>query len=159
MRRIPLTHGKKALIDDADFALVTQSRWYAFYSKSGGWYAARGPQRNNGERFLHRVLMGVPRGVKIDHKDGDGLNCRRSNMRVATQSQNGFNRKLQRNNKSGFRGVYRARGKWRAQIKVNGKITALGYHETPEQAARAYDAKVLEVAGEFARLNFPRKSK
>lgn len=155
MTEIPLDRGKVALIDDADFAMVSGFKWYAHQASTKVWYAYRSRSKNITERFLHRVLTGVPRGIRIDHKDGDGLNCQRSNLRIATCSQNGFNRDLQRNNKTGFRGVYKAKEKFRAQIRINRQALALGYFDTAEQAARAYDTKALEMAGEFARLNFP----
>lgn len=117
----------------------------------GHWYA-----KNSRQGFLHRFLMGLPKGdgYKVDHRNGDGLDCRRENMRVATHAQNMQNRKVQSNNTSGFRGVTWNQGKWAAVIKVLGRNVQLGRFADPKEAALAFDAKACEVRGEFARTNF-----
>jgi hypothetical protein len=103
---------------------------------------------------MHRQIMGSPRCC-VDHKDGNGLNNQRSNLRCCTTSQNNRNSKIYRTNTSGFRGVVWSKkmNRWVAQIRVGGKSFYLGSYCTKNEAARVYDAKAKEVAGEFARLN------
>jgi hypothetical protein len=158
---IPLTQGKVALIDDCD-AHLAAFKWCAKRDRDGRkWYAIRKAPRDGGpgrRMWLHREVLGVtdPK-VEVDHKDGNGLDCRRHNLRAATTQQNQANRGVQANNTSGFKGVnWRKRDrKWRAQIRVSGRNRGLGHYATPEDAARAYDAAAREAFGEFAFLNFP----
>ncbi len=113
-----------------------------------------------GRIYMHRSLSGEPEGVHVDHHDQDSLNNRRDNLRVASASQNGCNRPKQADNTTGFKGVKHDKryGIWTAHIKINKKSKHLGTFKSPEEAARAYDAKALELFGEFARLNFPREA-
>jgi hypothetical protein len=87
----------------------------------------------------------------IDHRDGNPANNRWSNLRCATRSENSHNRGLQRNNTSGFKGVSLHKGKWRAQIRKDGRIRVLGAFPTPQEAHAAYVAAARELFGEFAR--------
>ena len=116
---------------------------------------------------LHRVLaeiflnMGKPldAGQMVDHKeprDGSHAQDRLSNLRIASNSQNLMNRGINRNNKSGYKGVFlhKPTGKWQAQIMSGGRHKYLGYFTTPEAAALAYDKAARELHGEFAKLNF-----
>jgi hypothetical protein len=104
---------------------------------------------------MHNVIMSFLEGYEIDHKDGDGLNNQRYNLRVTTHTQNMKNQRLRSNNTSGYKGVtwHKGAGKWYAQIQVDGKRTYLGLFTILEDAARAYDTAALEHYGEFARLN------
>ena len=151
MKQIPLTRGKYALVDDRDYETLSRFRWHAI-NRSGWWYAAKGSAPN--VEYMHRVIARPEGGLLVDHKDGDGLNNVRENLRVATHAQNMRNRKIQKNNTSGFKGVHLDCGKWRAKIKYNGQWTHLGLYLDPVQAARVYDAKAKELFGEFARPNF-----
>lgn len=106
---------------------------------------------------LHRVVLVAPEGIDVDHRDGDGLNNRRSNLRFADDSQNQANRHKLTKNSSGYRGVtfHRRCGQWQSAIKVNGRSRYLGLYSAPDAAARAYDRAANELYGEFARVNFP----
>ena len=158
-REIPLTRGKVAIIDAADYERVSGYKWHACRpSKLNIWYARSHVGKRPSRRFihLHRIILDAPDGLQVDHVDGDGLNCRRSNMRVATRSQNQANKGKYRNNTSGFKGVCLAQGRWIAQIGHNRKVVYIGSYDTAEEAARAYDARAIELFGEFAGINFPR---
>lgn len=145
---IPLTKGLSAIIDAEDAPLVSGSKWRA--SQAGRkWYAAA--TRGGRTVYLHRLLMKAPKGVLVDHRDNDGLNNQRSNLRLANKSLNGANSALSVRNKSGFKGVHRIRGnKWRASITHQGKIRNLGHYDTAEKAFEAYKIAAREAHGEFA---------
>jgi hypothetical protein len=146
-----------ALVDDADFATVAQfgGRWYANPAKRT-FYARKHFLRagNHYSVTMHGLITGWP---LVDHRNGDGLDNRRENLRPATQSQNSANRAV--SNPSGYKGVnwYKRTGIWRATVQSAGKSKHLGYFRTPEEAARAYDAAAFEVWGEYAVLNFPKE--
>jgi hypothetical protein len=113
--------------------------------------------------FLHRDLMGEPPGLEVDHIDSTAtLDCRRENLRVATHQQNIWNRSTHRTEgrTSPYKGVFldRTHGRFKASILNDGKRLSLGYFDTAEGAARAYDAKCQELRGEWAVLNCPEKS-
>lgn len=151
-RMIPLTKGKSALVDDADYEWLTQWKWRAVEGASGNWYAECVAGR------MHRLVMGITNPeVEVDHKDGDGLHNRRGNLRACSHKENMRNRKINKNSKSGFKGVRKRwhTRKFQARIRVGAQEINLGYFHTPEEAARAYDAAARENFGEFARLNFP----
>ena len=155
MKKITLTQGFEAIVDDADYVYLSQFKWLAKNKK----YAARSPSRRCISRnfiYMHRVILGlVPSsGLFADHIDGNGLNNVRSNLRTATKSQNEYNRGKRAHNTSGFKGVCKSLNKWRAGIKFKGKYTHLGNFSSPILAAKAYDKKAKILHGEFARVNF-----
>lgn len=159
MKKIPLTQGKFALVDDEDFQRLSERRWHVVKTKSGLLYAQRtcvkgeiGPSVVQ----MHRILL--PESVWVDHRDGDGLNNQKSNLRAATRSQNlsGFRRKKS-GRTSRFRGVCWRKDcfKWVAQLNVEGRPIRLGHFDSEEEAALAYDAAAKKHFKEFAQLNFP----
>jgi hypothetical protein len=159
--RIALTQGQYALIDAADLPLVRQHFWRAAWAvKVGSYYAVTKIKLSHGRYRsikMHRLLMGEPPGMEVDHRNRDTLDNRRANLRVCTRAQNKANSGVYRSNTSGYTGVYwrPARNRWQASIPISGHNKSLGYFKTAEEAARARDAKAKEVFGEFARLNFP----
>ena len=111
---------------------------------------------NSKRYYAHRLAyyfctLTDPECLQVDHIDGNGLNNAFANVRLATPSQNQFNQKKHKNNKSGYKGVSRFRHKWRAEIKVNGRSQHLGVFDTPELAHMAYAKAAAELHGDFAR--------
>lgn len=162
MKEILLTKGKVALVDDEDYERLSRYRWQALRHRKT-WYACR-TAHSEGERWtslMHREILGITnRHEEVDHKDGNGLDNRRENLRVASLSQNRFNAGKYSTNKSGYKGVsfHTATGRWVASIRANNKQFFLGRFDDPVDAARAYDRKALELHQEFARLNFPKEN-
>lgn len=161
VKEIPLSRGHVAIVSDEDYERTTSIKWYAEpkVSTSGRvqWYG-RGRDRTNGRKlvYLHVFLTGKTDGFEIDHIDANGLNCTRENMRLATPAENGRNKRVQHNSKSGFKGVSRRTdtGKWRARVMLDGKVYALITTDDREFAARVYDVGAFYLHGTFARLNF-----
>lgn len=150
---VPLTQGYEAIIDAADAPAVGYYRWHA--QKSGtSVYAVRNIRLDDGRwtlLALHTALTGFSRA---DHRDGDGLNNRRGNLRCATVAQNSHNQRKGRNNTSGFKGVHfeSQTGRWRASIRMDGKLYRLGRYDTPEAAHSAYCLASEQMHGEFGRV-------
>lgn len=152
---VPLTRGYFAVIDAIDVSEIGQYAWRA-HGKKPYVYAATGSR--GGLQLMHRVIgsaMGLSLAAMVDHRNGNTLDCRRSNLRDATRAQNLANAKMPRNNTSGHKGVtYVARyGKWQAQIKMAGKNHFLGYFHSATEAAHAADDARLRLHGEFSRCN------
>lgn len=151
MKKIPLTQGYSAIVDDDDFAVVNQFKWCF-----ANGYAKR--KSNKSIILLHRFLLGLlpGDGIKVDHKNSDGLDNRRVNIRPCSESQNQMNRIVSTRSKSGLKGVMwkRDKKKWYAQIRVNGKYHFLGYFDDKRLAGDSYNKAALKYFGEFARLNY-----
>jgi hypothetical protein len=158
MKTIPLTQGKVAIVDDEDYDELNQYKWYA-NNEHGCWYAKRNIYNSETQKQtvirMHCQIMGFP-DKDIDHINRNGLDNRRCNLRLCSDSQNLANAKIQRNNTSGFRGVTYHIGhkKWVAAIVYLQKKISLGDFDTPEEASKTRDEKALELFGEFANLNF-----
>lgn len=153
MAEIPLTQGRVAIVDDVDFDWLSDTGpWSAQRGVAGVWYAIQG--RGSA---LHRTILGAPRGVRVDHVNGDGLDNRRANLRLAGNTGNARNRakSTTRPTSSRFKGVtWEARRlRWMAYITVNNRFVWLGRFTDEVEAARAYDSAAQERFGEFARLN------
>lgn len=147
---VPITKGLYCQIDAPDAEAVLSHRWMAL-NASGRIYAT-----SASVGLMHRWLLDAPRGVYVDHKNGDPLDNRRSNIRLATVSENGMNSRVRRG-MSRFKGVCHSRGKWAARIKKNGQRTWLGTFKTQLEAALAYDTAAVALFGEFAAPNFPER--
>lgn len=144
---------KYALVDLQDVVFLEGRVWKAYQLSKGCWYV-----QGNGGTYLHRFLLSAPDGVEVDHKNGDGLDNRRDNLRQAAHQQNLFNQQLSRANTSGFKGVSRSKNPdvWAARIKHNGVSISLGFFSSRETAAYAYDLAALDLFGSFARFNLLR---
>jgi hypothetical protein len=153
---VALTKGYKAVIDAEDAHLVDGWNWTALVRRNTV-YAYRKDCSGQKLRaaYMHRVIMGEPEGLQVDHRDGDGLNNCRSNLREATHAENMRNRRLGRDNTTGFKGVawHKASGKYQAKIRLNGERKWLGLHDTPEAAHAAYRKASTRLHGEFGRIS------
>lgn len=158
---VPLTRGKFAIIDAEDVHLVEGWNWTAVKRSDGKtFYAARNQYLGGGRRSakskyvrMHRIIAGVADDVLVDHRDGDGLNNRRGNLRAATPVQNQQNSGIRKDNKSGFKGVgwHKAANGWVANITLNGKRKHLGVFPSAEAAYEAYLKAAKTEFGEFMR--------
>jgi hypothetical protein len=151
-----LIHMKRgtAVVDDIDAELAS-CRWISVGRGDKRYAARRGRTGEPEWLHLHREVAkraGLSiEGLEVDHKDGDGMNCRRENLRPATKLQNSYNRGRNRNNKSGFKGVswFARDSKWQAAISANGRQKHLGFYDTPEEAAKAYRTAAEQLHGAF----------
>lgn len=147
---------KEVLVDDDDFDSLKKFNWW-LANRNGTFYAARSiwkPKR--AVVYMHRQIMKVSdRTIEVDHKDHNGLNNQRENIRNSTKRQNGCNKNSRKNSSSKYLGVcrHKATGKWRATIKDNSKQFSLGFYESEEMAALAYNEAAIRIHGEFANLN------
>ena len=159
MKEIKLTKGKTAIVDDEDYEYLNSFNWQANKYCHSDKYRAMRKTTVGGKKvylLMHRVILCAKSGQKVDHKDGDGLNNRRSNIRIATTRQNTANRITR--NKLGYKGVIKGNnGRYRASIRDHRQknMKYLGTFDDIEDAARAYDNTAIEIFGEFAYLNFP----
>lgn len=153
MKVIELTHGKVAIVDDEDFDTIAQYRWH--YAVCG--YAMRNTPMVNWVRgkmsYMHREIIKPPEGFEVDHINGNRLDNRRSNLRIATRQQNNWNRGANKNSLTGVKGVSmdRATGRFYARIGLNHKTIRLGCFDDVETAKAAYRAAEIKIAGEFVR--------
>jgi hypothetical protein len=157
MKEISLPKNLIAIVDDEDFEFLTSRKWNITKGLKT-YYAVRNTSVN-GNTFtevMHRLIMKVSdSSVFIDHIDGNGLNNQKSNLRIATRSQNNANRLAKKNGTSKYLGVCRIknRDRFQANITKDGKQYALGYFTTEEAAAKAYNEAAIRLHGEFANLN------
>jgi hypothetical protein len=146
--------GLVAVVDAVDAEVIARVRSWCPHVKGRRIYATGRLVDGGKQTEMHRLVMGFP-DCSIDHADGDGLNNRRSNLRLATPSQNAANSRNFSPAREGLRGVTFVPAHWRAVVKVNGRRIHIGDYKSPEEAARAYDAAARKHFGEFARPNFP----
>lgn len=148
-----------AFVDDEDFELVSESSWHLIKNGCGRTYYACTTLHGKKVR-MHRLILGASSNKEVDHKDGNGLNNQRNNIRLCSSQQNQANQRKHRDSSSPYKGVCLKKDKprtipWCANITVLGKRIALGYFSTAKEAAIAYDKAALEYFGEFANFNFP----
>jgi len=158
MKEIQLSQGQVAIVDDDDYPEVSKYKWCAMKMRYS-YYAGRTIKQDGKQHtiYLHRELLPPPDGMVVDHINRDGLDCRRSNMRIATHEENMRNGRLPKNNTSGYMGVTRSnsgRLPWKAQISAQGRNRYIGIYATREEAAIAYDDAAKRYHGEFASTNF-----
>ncbi|MFH1369793.1 MAG: HNH endonuclease [Planctomycetota bacterium] len=161
-RKIYLGEGEFTIVEPPDYYAYGKFKWVL--SGTGyNLYAVRevkiGPKKTK-RVYMHREIMKFPKRKLVDHRNNDGLDNRRANLRLATYSQNAINRpKTKSKTSSKYRGVCFCQGRrnWSAIIRVNGKQMWLGRFKNEIDAAKAYDRMAVKHHGEFAKLNFPKE--
>lgn len=155
MKLIPLSRGLFAKVDDTDYDWLIQWKWSALKSDRVGVFYVVRTNSDNKMLYMHRVILELKPESLGDHRDGDGLNNQRSNLRISDVGKNSKNQRKRKDNSSGFKGVTfsRAAGRWMAQIVADGKYRYLGLHSTARDAALAYNAAALLLHGDFANIN------
>ncbi len=168
MKEVLLSRGLVALVDDDDFPLICGFKWHAARGRSLSevWYAcaclgkAQALQFGKRHVKLHRLLMGFPNSpLKVDHRNGNGLDNRRENLRIVNANQSQMNRPANIQAVSQYKGVswHKRSSRWQSQICAYGHHRYIGEFANEIEAALAYDREAILIHGEYARLNFSRK--
>lgn len=156
MKKIPLTRGKFALVDDEDFEALNEYKWQLTTTMWGS-YATR--KIKIGEKKItkgmHRLLLNPKDDELVDHINGNGLDNRRCNIRTCSHAQNTRNKSIPKNNTSGYKGVHwsKKNKNWISQIVINSKAYHVGSFSEIKIAAIAYNMAAIKCYGEFALLN------
>lgn len=140
-----------AIVDDQDYDLVVQYRWWL--TKQGYAYTQKSLGGVRTTTLMHRLITEPGGAEEVDHKNLDKLDNRRRNLRLCTRSQNNANRASSK----AYKGVRWSKNAWQAEIKKDRKYVYIGRFKTAELAARKYDEKAFELFGEFAYTNFPKE--
>lgn len=163
MIEIKLTKGKIALIDEEDFEIVSQYRWWVLSKGNGRHVAAtwtKGSHKTRTRIYMHRLIMGAAAHLVVDHINHDALDNRRANLRLCSTLQNNLNRRKRRT--PGATSIYKGvcwdaeYHRWCAQIRLGGRNRKIGRYASEKEAAIAYDRAARRDFGQFACLNFPR---
>lgn len=150
MKKIFLTNGMTAYVDEDDFEKLSEYPWFVSFRKHNMYARRNTPGFNNKKILMHREILGITDSkIHIDHIDGDGLNNQKSNLRVCDQKLNMANRKKNIKGSSVFKGVSKRDNKWRANLA--GK--SIGTYDSEKEAALAYNCAASFRYREFARLN------
>lgn len=158
MRTLELSRGMKVIVDDEDYEKVSPYKWsfLAFHNNSAKGYAHRRFKGEHGyvSMKMHRFILNVPKGMEVDHINGDGLDNRRTNMRICTHAQNVKNASVRKDNTSGVKGVNwnKRQKKWVARINLNKRIQ-LGSFDTFDDAKEAYNRAAEYYYKDFAKIN------
>lgn len=153
MTQIQLSRGQFAIVDDDDVEWLSYFSWHVMPAvrPNGGFYAATSV--GNRTVYLHRLIMRAETGQTVDHINSDKLDCRRTNLRIATRTEQARN-SIAKGGRSAFKGVsLHESGRWRAEIELPGRKRIVKYAGTEVDAARLYDDLAREHFGIFAKLN------
>lgn len=153
----PKYGNETACIDDEDYEKVKGYKWVVDVRRRGRKYARASVKISKNKFsyvYLHRLIMGFPKYL-VDHKDGNGLNNTKDNLRIATCQENQRNQRMPSNNTTGYKGVhfYKAYNKYSVSIRANKKQIFGGYFPTPIEAAKKYNEMAVLYHGEYAKLN------
>jgi hypothetical protein len=156
MKEIRLSQGKIALVDDEDFDYINQWKWYARKGRKT-FYAARKEKGTNARTtiHMHQVVSKVSNNVQIDHRDTNGLNNQKYNLRVVNHRQNQYNTDKPRHNTSGYKGISwdKFRNNYRVYLTVKGKFKNIGNTKSLQTATKMYNKAATQHYGEFAKLH------
>lgn len=147
--------GRFAKVDDK-WAGIVRYHWTVIIANGKEYVVWKTTRKGLGKTlYLHRLILGAPKGSMVDHINGDTYDYRMSNLRIVTNSQNQMNAKRRSDNDSGYKGVTwnKQRRAWKAQIRKDGRDFFIGYFDNPRHAAYAYDINAREIFGEYARVN------
>lgn len=169
MKKIELTQGLYALCDDEDYEMLMEgpkwqaaksgNNYYAIRSRCLGIKTPKGYYKKETER-MHVLIVGKRKGLVIDHINHNGLDNRKENLRFSTTNQNQHNRGKNKENKTGYKGVWAEKhGGYRAQISIDNERIYLGVYKTPADAALAYNIAAIKYHRKFAKLNDIPKTK
>lgn len=141
------------IIDKKDYNIVKDYRWKV--SQDSNTFYVQGRKNGKGHPIpIHRVLFNLTDSkTTVDHINGNGLDNRRQNLRVCTQLENNKNAKIRKDNTSGYKGVHKMKNRYSARIQSNGKRITIGYYDTAEDAAKAYNDYSLKLHGNYGKLN------
>lgn len=153
MKKILLTKGYDTFVDDINFQIINRYTWHAVERQH--LIYAEGYVHGK-VIFLHNFIMNPPRYYIVDHKDNNGLNNQEVNLRICRFTDNNRNRR-KFGNSSQYKGVYfdRQYNKWKASIKLEGKVVCIGRFDSEIEAAKAYDMVAIRFFKEFTKINFP----
>lgn len=151
MKEIPLTQGKVALVDDEDFDRLSQYKWYAQKDRNT-FYAHRRERKTRKIIRMHREIFDLNDAEIVDHKDRNGLNNTKENLRRSSYTLNQFNKKVSSDNKLGIRGVslskYNKFSKYRVHARLDGKQVYIGAFKSKEAAEEVYKSVIGHFYGE-----------
>lgn len=151
MKKIKLTQNKTALVDNDDFEELNKFKWYA--NRHGNTFYAVRSLANGSKRLMHRCILNTPTSNETDHKDGNGLNNQRKNLRICNHSENQQNKGKNINNTSGFKGISwcQRNKKWLVRLSVNGTRLYLGHFKQKIKAYQAYVEACIKYHGNFSK--------
>lgn len=153
MKKIPLTQGKFATVDDDQQEMLSKFKWHV----NRGRYAVTniGGRKNKTRIFMHHMVLGRPLdGMVVDHINGDSTDNRKDNLRICTQAENVRNQKIRKDSPFGYKGVMRnGKNGFMARIRSNGKVIYIATFRTAVEAAKAYNEAAIKYHGNFAYLN------
>jgi len=158
MKKIQLTQGQVALVDDEDHTKINQYKWRAQWDPDiQNFYAIRSTGSNTNRKtiLMHRQIAGTPPGQKTDHRNHNTLDNRKTNLRICSNAENQMNQRKQSGCSSKYKGVHwdKQQKEWRASIQNNRKKYYLGHFDNEVDAARAYNVAAVKKFGEYALLN------